>query len=566
MTEADDADWTRHVVLITGPDGKGHGSGFVVRRAGAVSHVVTCAHVVADLGTPLVNGRAAKILWDGTPEGIDLAALAVEGLTEEALSLTRVARVGDEVLAVGFTRVDRGRRATARPAKIREATQLTYDPVKVVKHGGWLLDLEGDGITDGFSGGPVVAADTGLVVGVLGLRGQGTADAIGIANLAVWKDAPPAVSPIRDEVANLRRTSLRSRGMAFTLGGGLSAAVVFLLVRDREVPRSAEQTTAERLLAAITENNRLLKEAAAAAGSGEQTVRADAGWQVSRELYRTGERLCVEVGGRVNVAKHEAHHLIEIGPALMTHFADPDSALWRSRVGRTPDFSKIEPFRVSTTGPQGVLGVEDDLLGPCILRPQSGWGALLVVQLPELGFDDYDARDPLRVLIADANLERKEIEAIGARRELTMERSGRLAFIVNDYVLSDLSRVATCKEGFRALRNAASELAQDPEHQIDVDAIPLFWYADNEGEFRVRIRKMAATEVCQSSDVAMRPGPDELRIEPDDRRDPGGGSGEEVDPSAFARVRDAGVVDAGVPVDARPRVVPFDGRRPRRDP
>ena len=90
-------DWTRHVVLITSGDGKRHGSGFVARRAGAVAHVVTCAHVVSDLGDAALeaNGRPAKVLWDGTKDGIDLAVLAAEGLTEEPLTLTRRAASGE---------------------------------------------------------------------------------------------------------------------------------------------------------------------------------------------------------------------------------------------------------------------------------------------------------------------------------------------------------------------------------------------------------------------------------------------------------------------------------------
>ena len=50
MTPPSPADPRDAVVLITGTDSKGFGTGFVVHRDAGAAFIVTAAHVVQDLG------------------------------------------------------------------------------------------------------------------------------------------------------------------------------------------------------------------------------------------------------------------------------------------------------------------------------------------------------------------------------------------------------------------------------------------------------------------------------------------------------------------------------------
>jgi len=480
-------DWTRHVVLITSGDGKRHGSGFVARRAGAVAHVVTCAHVVSDLGDAALeaNGRPAKVLWDGTKDGIDLAVLAAEDLTEEPLTLTRRAGPGDAVVAVGFTQVDRGRRATACPATIREATQLTYDPAKVVKkHAGWLLTVDGDGVTDGFSGGPVVAADTGLVIGVLGLRGKGTADAIGIGNLALWKDAPPAISGLSDEVERLKRSSFRARALAFVLGAALAAAVAVVATRRAQPMTIAPPVVWTGDVFGGT------------TAPEDVIVSAVAGWQRSRLQYKAGDRVCLEPSGQVSVSHPDVEHLAEVWRALLVKHAAAGSKLATKKSQHPPPvLSEYNRFQFAWAGPEGQAG-RDGLFDECRLAPADAWGALLMVELRELGYPNLEARDPLQLLIEDQRAV-ADVRVLGGRREVTFGSDAYLAFMVNDAVLSPRHGAAhpLCVEPEAALAAARRALANDLGHQLGAVTAPLLPFVDNAGEFRVRIRKGACAPI-----------------------------------------------------------------------
>jgi|JI10StandDraft_1071094.scaffolds.fasta_scaffold68928_3 hypothetical protein len=480
-------DWTRHVVLLSSANGKAHGSGFVVRRAGAVAHVVTCAHVVADLGDGLeANGRPAKVLWDGTKSGIDLAVIAAEGLTEEPLTLSRRAAVGDAVVAVGFTQVDRGRRATARAATIREATQLTYDPAAVVKkHAGWLLALDGEAVTDGFSGGPVVAADTGLVIGVLGLRGADTADAIAIGNLAAWADAPPAVSGVGEQLEAWRRSDRWVRLAALALAALLVATVGALIV-----------VMAGRDERPITIETPQIWNGSVFASTGAPPelvwVPAVGGWQLSLNRFRAGDRLCLEPRGLAAVA---APDVLNLGGALrgllVKHAAAGGPLAQLRRSVPAPVLTDANRFRFGWVGPEGGPGA-DPVLDGCRLRPDVDWGALLGTELTDLGYSDLPLRDPVAVLAEDRRAV-DDLRVLGARREWVMTADGHLAFVINDAVVTDRFAPARplCTDATRARAAAERALAADLAHNLAVQPPALAAYGDNAGGFMVAIRRGA---------------------------------------------------------------------------
>ncbi len=195
-------------VLVTNPARpRDHGSGFVIRMLeGAGAQVVTCAHVVRTLGAEglLVAGQPAKVIVDLAAEGVDLAVLAVPGLTEPQASELERGTLGDEVELLGFEPAGGGPLAVPHRGRLAKSS-LTALAGR--NRPAWHLQL-GDGeIEGGHSGGPVVSVRSGKVVGVIamGPDQQGGRDGVAVAieNLRLWPDAPAVVgrapTPAPDE-------------------------------------------------------------------------------------------------------------------------------------------------------------------------------------------------------------------------------------------------------------------------------------------------------------------------------------------------------------------------------
>lgn len=188
-------------VLVTNPARpRDHGSGFVIRRLdGAGAQVVTCSHVVRTLGVDglQVAGQPAKVIIDLAADGVDLAVLAVPGLTEPGPLELQRGTAQDEVLLHGFEPAGGGPLAVPHRGRLAKASITALGGHN---RSAWHLELSDGDIEGGHSGGPVVSVRTGKVVGVIsmGPDQQGGKDgvAVGIENLGLWKDAPP-IAPAR---------------------------------------------------------------------------------------------------------------------------------------------------------------------------------------------------------------------------------------------------------------------------------------------------------------------------------------------------------------------------------
>lgn len=188
-------------VLVSNPARpRDHGSGFVIRRLdGAGAQIVTCSHVVRTLGADglMVAGQPAKVVIDLAADGVDLAVLAVPGLTEPAPVELGRGTVGEQVQVIGFEPAGGG--PVAVPHRGTLAAQSLTALAGKNRPAWQLLLAEGD-IEGGHSGGPVVSVRTGRVVGVIAMgpeqKGGKDGVAVAIENLRLWKDAPP-VAPAR---------------------------------------------------------------------------------------------------------------------------------------------------------------------------------------------------------------------------------------------------------------------------------------------------------------------------------------------------------------------------------
>lgn len=212
---------------ITG-ESAGHGTGFVVRRpsGSASALVVTCAHVVADLGPTLrVNGRPASITYDGTSHGVDLAVLEIDDVGETpALRLAAALMRGDRVIAVGWGRTDQGAAAEPSRGAVAELTSLTYPAASNQARDAYRLALEPT-IKRGYSGGPVIDERTGTVAGVLRMReGDTVAHATAIGGLAGWPGYLELLNSGQTRQPELRPTNWLHLGTVLAVG--LVAVVV----------------------------------------------------------------------------------------------------------------------------------------------------------------------------------------------------------------------------------------------------------------------------------------------------------------------------------------------------
>lgn len=185
------------VVLIEGneecDDPNAFGTGFAVRREGNDTWIVTCAHVLEDIG----GVSKTQVRYCGQPysvtlvedccgakTAIDLALLKVSGLAIPALSLLPDGRRSDEVRIVGFAEQDG--RFVAEPVWGELGDQYALEAAGR-RLNAWQLVISGDvPLKAGYSGSPVVRTDTQQVVAVTThLQKKGEAGhAIHIAHLA----------------------------------------------------------------------------------------------------------------------------------------------------------------------------------------------------------------------------------------------------------------------------------------------------------------------------------------------------------------------------------------------
>jgi hypothetical protein len=185
-------DFKCSLCLVTGVSRRG--TGFVVYQSPIeVSYIVTCAHVVADEETILVEGHPAQIIALGDKsKSLDLAVLEVNRLENKVpLVLSNGGKAGQKIQIPGIAKSD----STLRP--LNGFLGELINPWSDSGHCSvdqWDLNInEGEyTIRDGYSGSPVVDIESGSVIGVVSHKaGKSKGIAISIRSLEqVWKEMP----------------------------------------------------------------------------------------------------------------------------------------------------------------------------------------------------------------------------------------------------------------------------------------------------------------------------------------------------------------------------------------
>ena len=188
------------VVNIESVSNNSFGTGFVIDSDEKGIYVLTCAHVVDDVETPVVENVLAKVVAKGS--FIDMAVLYVSKLHLEALPLQTAACENLDVEVIGFSSFNQ----TLTQKKHINATlykelielhskedDLFYTVRKIKAKDGFNFDR-------GNSGSPVICRDSGNVIAMISNKeGSDIGYAIDIANVKeVWKDMPSELFTIKE--------------------------------------------------------------------------------------------------------------------------------------------------------------------------------------------------------------------------------------------------------------------------------------------------------------------------------------------------------------------------------
>ncbi|NES69184.1 MAG: SUMF1/EgtB/PvdO family nonheme iron enzyme [Okeania sp. SIO2D1] len=176
------------------------GTGFAFYGADNYTYLLTCAHVVEDVGgeeNVLVNNIPAEVVATGDVKGFDLAVLGVEKLNVPLLQLISLSEAENQKFRIAghylygenknvmLETVD-GTLGKKRFARQNNETVIAWN----------LLINEGDRLRKGYSGAPVVNLETGHVLGIAtNMENDGSKGlAISVEALnKIWPQIPLAI-------------------------------------------------------------------------------------------------------------------------------------------------------------------------------------------------------------------------------------------------------------------------------------------------------------------------------------------------------------------------------------
>ncbi len=192
------------IVLITSADDRKKnviGTGFTFYREQNYTYLLTCAHVVEDVGgeeSLLVDGISPEVVAMGDIQGFDLAVLRVENLNNPLLQLISLSEAENKKFHIPGNYLygeEKKRRLEIVEGVVGKKSFLTQNNQRVIA---WeLLINSGDRLRKGYSGAPVVDEVTGDVLGVATNMDKDGAEGLAISVEALSKilpGIPPAIS------------------------------------------------------------------------------------------------------------------------------------------------------------------------------------------------------------------------------------------------------------------------------------------------------------------------------------------------------------------------------------
>lgn len=198
------------IVLITSKDSTNNhfGTGFVIFQDKSMTYLLTCAHVVDDVGGAdhiTAGGTTASVIASGVKENpdldvyypADLAVLRVETLLDQpVLNLRLLGQKGTSFTTAGFQTFSKA--FLIRPLQGMLGEQVGLEAREAgIRVRAWDLKINDDyGLKPGYSGSPVVDKARDSVVAVVSHR-QGETKGVAISVKAltqVWPNMPTGLS------------------------------------------------------------------------------------------------------------------------------------------------------------------------------------------------------------------------------------------------------------------------------------------------------------------------------------------------------------------------------------
>lgn len=197
-----DKSWQDSVVLImsSDPSEQSFGTGFVIHEDKQATYLLTCTHVVREVGGPgkiQINGTQARVVASSPEKRADLAILCIERLPNmPPLPLYAASEKGKPFNTAGFQSA--GKQIVIRELQVTLGKQVG---VQMIGQAGrikaWDLKITDSlhHLQDGYSGSPVVDESDHVVAVVNTREGQGfIGTAISIEALEkIWSEMPPGL-------------------------------------------------------------------------------------------------------------------------------------------------------------------------------------------------------------------------------------------------------------------------------------------------------------------------------------------------------------------------------------
>jgi hypothetical protein len=219
-------------ILITSinPDNRRFGTGFIVCHSEQKSYLVTCAHVISDVGGEELieaDGQPARIVGIGSDDGLDLAVIEVDELLgKPVIKLKVLGLAGSPFVTVGFRAF--GRHFSIAPLFGIVATAVALESRKYSDRiKAWNLEIrDGEHLHDGYSGSPVIDDDSFCLGVITYKQGDGQVGlAISIEELEkIWHTMPAdLIEKISEYQSYCDR--LASQATRFIITGDLAQAL-----------------------------------------------------------------------------------------------------------------------------------------------------------------------------------------------------------------------------------------------------------------------------------------------------------------------------------------------------
>jgi hypothetical protein len=187
------------VILISSstPNNNRFGTGFVVHQDKHATYLLTCAHVVRDVGGQdqvEADGSNAIVIASGEADGIDLAVLRVEGLFDkQSLGLRLSGEKGTSFITAGYQSFDKGFLIREIRGNLAGQTGFKYRGQTNRVRTWDLKTIDEYHLQPGCSGSPVVDESNGYVLGIVSHRIGESEKGVAISIEAlekIWQDIP----------------------------------------------------------------------------------------------------------------------------------------------------------------------------------------------------------------------------------------------------------------------------------------------------------------------------------------------------------------------------------------